>query len=126
MRGAAERSGRHSDRQYDATQFNRLVAMLAVFVVLLLASSVGGQDRSADVVVGKSTKADILARFGRPREEGRTDRVLWYHATELGPPPYPPSLEIFALRSNKNFMVLFKFDERGVLLEFYETTLPSP
>ncbi len=102
---------------------NRLVSVPALLVLCLVASSAGAQDRTGDFVVGTSTKADILARFGPAAYE--TERSLSYYAHEMGPPPLPAWLRAL-LGTRPQSMVSFEFDERGVYLRRSYTGWPSP
>jgi len=58
------------------TRLNRLAAVPPLLVLCLIASSVRAQDPSADFIVGKSTKAEVPARFGAPAYE--TERYWSY------------------------------------------------
>ena len=60
---------------------NPLVAVRALLVLCLVASSVGAQERSGEIVEGKTTKAEILARYGPPAYEN--DRDLIYYAPRV-------------------------------------------
>ena len=64
------------------TQLNRLLAVPAV--LFLAASSACAENGSGDFSVGRSTKADVRARFGAPGFE--TERYWSYYAHEMGPP----------------------------------------
>jgi len=62
-----------------------VVTAWALLVLSLVASSVGAQERSPEIVDGKTTKAEIRALYGPPdywNEQGD----LIYDASELKPP----------------------------------------
>jgi hypothetical protein len=102
-------------------RLNRMVAVPGFLVLVLAPSSVRAQDPTEDFIVGKSTKAEVRARFGAPAYE--TERYWSYYAHEMGPPPYPAWLrEVRHLQR----MVVFEFDDRGVLLRRSYAGWPSP
>ena len=89
-----------------------------VFVSLLLVSSARGED--GDFIPGKSTMAEVQARFGTPSFENT--RSLAYYAREMRA-PYPAWLQ--ELRS-RDLMVVFEFDESGLFVRRFSTHKPSP
>jgi hypothetical protein len=102
-------------------RLNRIVAVPGLLVLVLVASSVRAQDPTEDLIVGKSTKAEVRACFGSPDYE--TERYWSYYAHLIGPPPYPAWLrEVRHLQR----MVVFEFNDRGVFLRRSYTGWPSP
>lgn len=98
-----------------------VVTAWALLVLSLVASSAGAQERSLEIVEGKTTNAEIRAFYGPPdywNEHGD----LIYHASELKP-PLPAGLRT---RSLHQVMVIFELDDRGILLRYLTTGWPSP
>jgi hypothetical protein len=102
-------------------RLNPLVAVRALLVLFLAASSVGAQERSGEIVEGKTTKAEILARYGPPAYEN--ERELTYYAHELSP-PYPAWLREL-VRSRPQSMVIFRIDQRGIFVGHSSIGWPS-
>ena len=122
--GATGGVGGAKNRQHRVIMgLNRQVAVPGLLVLFLVASSVRAQAAADDFVVGKSTKADVLARFGPPAFGG--ERYWAYYAHEMGPPPYPTWLREFR-ESQRQQMVVFEFDDRGVFLGRSYTGWPPP
>jgi hypothetical protein len=99
-----------------------LVAVWALLVLFLVVSFVGAQERSVEIVEGKTTKAEIRALYGPPAYEN--ERELIYYSSELSP-PYPAWLREL-LRYRPQSIVIFRFDERGVFMGHSFTGWPSP
>jgi hypothetical protein len=99
----------------------RLRGALAAVLVVAAAALVDAQARTVEIVVGKTTKAEIAWAYGTP--EGMSDRFFSYTLSNIGP-PYPIGLKL--PQGGRNLMVVFKFDERGVLEAYSFTSLPSP
>jgi hypothetical protein len=105
-----------------ALRLKPLVAGWVLLVLFLVASFVGAQERSVEIVEGKTTKAEILKLYGPPAYEN--ERELIYYSHELNP-PYPAWLREL-VRSSPRIMVIFSFDERGVFVGHSSTLWPSP
>jgi len=96
------------------------LALVAVLVVAAPAF-VDAQPRTAEIVVGKTTKAEIVWAYGTPEE--MSDRSYSYSLRNIGP-PYPAGLKL--PQRSRALMVVFEFDEHGVLKAYWFRTLPSP
>jgi hypothetical protein len=64
-----------------------LVAVWALLVLFLVAAFVGAQERSVEIVEGKTTKAEILGLYAPPAYGN--GRALIYYSHELSPWPSP-------------------------------------
>jgi hypothetical protein len=104
--------------------------------VLLAAPLVGGaqqatrppaEDQYVEIVPGKTTKQEIVAFFGQPDYgtiQGSEGEELIYYIRSLGP-PYPMWFRNPSLR-NRNGMLLFLVDQRGLFVSYSVTSQPSP
>jgi len=99
-----------------------LRAALAAVLVLGAAALVDAQARTVEIVVGKTTKAEIIWAYGTP--EYMTVRSISYSLRNLSP-PYPEEIRAEAL-AKRSRMVEFEFDERGVLTKYSLTGMPPP
>ena len=91
-------------------------------LILSLTTCVPAANPSGDLVVGQSTKTDILNRFGAPAYE--TARSMSYYDHEMSP-PYPAWLLETRQRPRRS-MVVFEFDDRGLFVGYHLTGWPSP
>jgi hypothetical protein len=85
------------------------------------------EDQYVEIVPGKTTKQEILALFGEPdyrSTQGSGDEELIYYMHSLGP-PYPMWFRHASLR-NRNGMLLFLVDQRGLFVRYSVTSQPSP
>jgi hypothetical protein len=99
-----------------------LVVVWALLVLFLVAAFVGAQERSVEILEGKTTKVEILGLYGPPAYGN--ERELIYYSHELSP-PYPAWLRE-SVRSSRQRMVIFRFDERGVFIGHASTGWPAP
>jgi hypothetical protein len=84
-------------------------------------------DQYVEIVPGKTTKQEILAFFGQPDYgsiQGSEGEKLIYYVHSLGP-PYPMWFRDPSLR-DRNGMLLFLVDQRGLFVRYSVTTQPSP
>ena len=94
---------------------------LATVLLVAAATLVDAQTRTVEIVVGKTTKAEIVWAYGTPEE--MSDRSYSYSMRNIGP-PYSVGLKV--AEGDRNLMVVFEFDEHGVLRAYWFRTLPSP
>ncbi len=85
------------------------------------------EDQYVEIVPGKTTKEEILALFGEPdyrSTQGSGNEALSYYMHSLGP-PYPMWLRDASLR-NRNGMLIFLMDQRGLFVRYSVTSQPPP
>src|SRR6266545_3803463 len=85
------------------------------------------EDQYVEIVPGKTTKEEILALFGEPdyrSTQGSGNEALSYYMHSLGP-PYPMWLCDASLR-NRNGMLIFLMDRRGLFVRYSVTSQPPP
>ena len=99
----------------------RLRAALAAVLVVAAAVLVDAQARTVEIVVGKTTKAEIVWAYGTP--EYMSDRSYSYSLRNIGR-PYPAGLKV--PETGRELMVVFEFDEHGVLEAYSFTGMPPP
>ena len=97
-------------------------AALAAVLVLGAAALVDAQARTVEIVVGKTTKAEIIWAYGTP--ESMSERSISYSLVNLSP-PYPEGIRE-AAPAKRSRMVDFEFDERGVLTKYSLAGMPPP
>jgi hypothetical protein len=94
------------------------------FLVLLVAASVAGaQGLSGEIVEGKTTKAEIRAFYGAPDYWNEQDDLI-YDASSLKRPL--PACARGAARSTRQFLIIFEFEDSGVLARCWTTGWPPP
>lgn len=85
------------------------------------------EDQYVEIVPGKTTKQEILAIFGEPNyrwTQGSGDEALSYYMHSLGP-RYPTWFRDASLR-DRNEMLVFWVDQRGLFVRYSVTSQPSP
>ena len=94
------------------------VAAQTLLVLLVAASAAGAQERPVEIVEGKTTKAEIRALYG-PSDYWNEGVNLIYDASELKL-PLPACLRGRG-RSVDQLMIIFEFDDSGILVRCLTT-----
>lgn len=106
----------------ELTLASHLRFALAAVLVVAAAVLVDAQARTVEIVVGKTTKAEIIWAYGSP--EYMSARSISYSLVNLSP-PYPEGIRE-AAQAKRNLMVDFEFDEHGVLTKYRLASMPPP
>jgi hypothetical protein len=97
-----------------------VVAASALLILSLAAASVGAQEPSLKIVVGKTTKDEILDFFGPPHEVHDKGNLV-YDSSRL-----TPAQKVPLRRALPETFVIFAFDGNGILRRWAVTGPPPP
>jgi len=107
----------------DALRAKPWVAAQPLLVLLVAASVAGAQGLSGEIVERKTTKAEIRAFYGPPDYSNEQGDLI-YDASSLKPPL--PACVRGRVRSTRQFMIIFEFEDSGILVRCSTTGWPPP
>ena len=99
------------------------VAAQPLLVLLVAASVAGAQGLSGEILEGKTAKAEIRAFYGPP-DHWNEQGDLIYDASSLKP-PLPLCLR-GRVRSTRQLVIIFEFEDSGILRRCWTTGWPPP